>query len=646
MKKLLFVTSFLLCNAIAFAAHIVGGEMIYEHVSTNTDGSKSYRITLRLFRDDRCPPPCAPMPLNVYIGIFDNDNFQQVPFSPGQPHFDVAQTAENSIAVDEIPDCITKSPDLNYHVATYVFTTTLPPNKKGYTAAYQTCCRVGSLQNVDNPPGGTTGSTYNCIIPGTDNLPIAQINSSPQFKLGVAVICQNKPFTLSFSATDPNIGDSLVYSFCDAYGSGFVKGSNNVNPDPPQSAVPQQYSSVPYINDYTGATPLGGGVTINPKTGVISGIGPAEGKYVVCVCIREYRKGVLIGYHRKDFIVNVSDCEFAAANLLPAYITCDGLSYTFQNQSPPSPLIHTYFWDFGDGRTSNHATPTHAYRDSGVYNLKLVINRGEECRDSSYSQINVFPGFVPNFTYIPCKNDPTSFIDQTTSVYGSVNSWQWNFGDQSSLKDSSRMQHPFYTYPTTGKKNVQLIVTNTKGCLDTLTKEINIVAKANAGRDTAVVAKQNLQLQASGGDFYSWSPPTGLSSTTIPNPTVTYSGNFDSVRYQVAVSTVDGCVDTASILVKVFRTLPQVFVPTGFTPNNDGRNDVLRPVAVGMEKMDYFRIYNRWGQLVFSTNVNGQGWDGKVKGKEQGMNVFVWIVKGVDYMGNDFFAKGTVTLIR
>jgi len=645
MRKVLLLTAFLLCSAVGFAAHIVGGEMIYEHVSTNTGGTKTYRITLRLFRDELCPPPCAPMPLNVYIGIFNNDNLQQFVYSGDQPHFDVAQTSEEPIAVDEVPDCITKAPDLNYHVATYVFTVTLPPNKKGYTAAYQTCCRVSSLENVDNPPGGNTGSTYNCIIPGTDNLPTTQKNNSPKFKLGVAVICQNKPFTLSFSATDTN-ADSLVYSFCDAYGSGPVNGSNNVNPAPPKGAVPEQYGPVPYINDYSGTTPLGGGVTINPKTGVISGVGPTEGRYVVCVCISEYRKGVLIGYHRKDFIVNVSDCEFAAAKLLPSYITCDGLSYTFQNQSAPSPLIHTYFWDFGDGRTSTDAIPTHNYLDSGVYNLKLVINRGEECRDSSYSKISVYPGFAADFSYVPCKNDPTAFIDQTTSVYGSVNSWQWNLGDETSFKDTSRAQHPFYTYPTTGKKNVQLVVTNTKGCADTLAKEINIVAKAFAGRDTAIVAKQNLQLQATGGDFYSWSPITGLSDPNIANPVLSYTGAADSLRYRVQVSTLDGCIDTASLMVKIFKTEPQVFVPTGFTPNNDGRNDVVRPIAVGMEKMEYFRIYNRWGQLVFSTTENGKAWDGKVAGKEQGMNVFVWIVKGIDYLGNSFFAKGTITLIR
>ncbi len=105
-------------------------------------------------------------------------------------------------------------------------------------------------------------------------------------------------------------------------------------------------------------------------------------------------------------------------------------------------------------------------------------------------------------------------------------------------------------------------------------------------------------------------------------------------------------MDSAFITVRIFKTAPQIFVPTGFTPNGDGKNDIIRPVAVGISKLEYFRIYNRWGQLVFSTSINGQGWNGKIKGKDQSSNVYVWIVKGVDFTGKEIIAKGTVTLIK
>jgi gliding motility-associated-like protein len=132
----------------------------------------------------------------------------------------------------------------------------------------------------------------------------------------------------------------------------------------------------------------------------------------------------------------------------------------------------------------------------------------------------------------------------------------------------------------------------------------------------------------------------------VNNPIGIYNGDADSVTYKVVVTNTNGCADSAYIKVKIFDTHPQIFVPSAFTPNGDGLNDTFRPIAVGITKLDYFRVYNRWGQLVFSTTVNEQGWDGKIGGKEQASGTFVWLVHGVDFTGKTVFAKGTVTLIR
>ncbi|MDP9229818.1 MAG: gliding motility-associated C-terminal domain-containing protein, partial [Bacteroidota bacterium] len=170
--------------------------------------------------------------------------------------------------------------------------------------------------------------------------------------------------------------------------------------------------------------------------------------------------------------------------------------------------------------------------------------------------------------------------------------------------------------------------------------------KAFAGNDTAVVVGQPLQLQATGGLNYVWSPPSYLDDKNISDPIATFPSEIDSVKYLVIVTDQAGCFDSAFINVKVFKTNPSIFVPTAFTPNGDGKNDVIRPVAVGMKTIEYFRIYNRWGQLVFSTTINGHGWDGTIGGRLQGTNAYAWIVKGIDYLDRPFFQKGTVTLIR
>jgi gliding motility-associated-like protein len=160
------------------------------------------------------------------------------------------------------------------------------------------------------------------------------------------------------------------------------------------------------------------------------------------------------------------------------------------------------------------------------------------------------------------------------------------------------------------------------------------------------VIGQELHFDATGGINYIWSPPTALSNTNISDPVAVYDGSIDSVRYTVLVSDEMNCLDSASVTVKIFKTNPQIFVPTAFTPNGDGVNDVFRPIGVGIKSIEYFRVFNRWGQLVFSTTVNGQGWDGSIGGKPQSTNTFVWIVKGIDYLDKPFVRKGTVTLIR
>jgi gliding motility-associated-like protein len=181
---------------------------------------------------------------------------------------------------------------------------------------------------------------------------------------------------------------------------------------------------------------------------------------------------------------------------------------------------------------------------------------------------------------------------------------------------------------------------------DTVVVNVLPDIEASAGRDTAIVVGQPLQFLATGGVRYEWSPAIDLSATDIHNPVGNYSGEYENIRYTVLVYNEQECLDSASINVRIFKTNPQIFVPTGFTPNGDGANDVVRPIAVGMTTIEYFRIYNRWGQLVFSTTINGKGWDGRINGKEQGTGVYVWVVKGTDFTGKVVAAKGTVTLIR
>jgi gliding motility-associated-like protein len=98
--------------------------------------------------------------------------------------------------------------------------------------------------------------------------------------------------------------------------------------------------------------------------------------------------------------------------------------------------------------------------------------------------------------------------------------------------------------------------------------------------------------------------------------------------------------------VTIFKTGPEIFVPKAFTPNGDGLNDIIRPICVGIKQLNYFRVFNRWGQMVYHTSEFGKGWDGTIHGVPQGVANFVYLAQGIDYLGNTIFRKGNVVLIR
>ena len=190
-------------------------------------------------------------------------------------------------------------------------------------------------------------------------------------------------------------------------------------------------------------------------------------------------------------------------------------------------------------------------------------------------------------------------------------------------------------------------VTDILGCpkpaFDTVLISVEDIVADAGPRDTIVVVNQPLQLNGIGAEVFFWSPPLGLSKRDIPNPIATLSENQ---QYVLQVRSAAGCTDTDTINVIVYKVKPGLYVPDAFTPNDDGLNDVFRPIPIGMKAIKYFKVYDRRGQLMFSTTVQNKGWNGKFKGAPQDSQVFVWIVEGVDYQDKVIFKKGTVTLIR
>jgi gliding motility-associated-like protein len=165
--------------------------------------------------------------------------------------------------------------------------------------------------------------------------------------------------------------------------------------------------------------------------------------------------------------------------------------------------------------------------------------------------------------------------------------------------------------------------------------------------DTVVYAGVQFQLHATSiANNYSWTPATGLSNASIPDPVVTAPlVDGATVQYRVTASTAAGCKGEGSATVRVYKG-PEIYVANAFSPNNDGKNDVFIPIPVGIKQLGYFRVFNRWGQLIFSTTSLQQGWDGRLAGVEQPTGVYTWMVEGITQDDRKITKKGTVTLIR
>lgn len=165
---------------------------------------------------------------------------------------------------------------------------------------------------------------------------------------------------------------------------------------------------------------------------------------------------------------------------------------------------------------------------------------------------------------------------------------------------------------------------------------------AYAGNDTNAVYGIPHQLFSSGGVSYLWTPSNVLDNPIAQNPKATLTSD---TRFTVLVTDVAGCVGTDDVLIKVYKG-PTYYIPNAFSPNGDGLNDIFRPVPVGIVKTDYFRVFNRYGQLLFETSKWLDGWNGTYQGKKQTQGTYAWMIRGTDRNGKVVEMKGTVILIQ
>lgn len=640
--SLLFLFAFIAVLP-ARASHIVGGEFQYTCLNNQVgQDSIRYLISFKLYMDCMYGQPGA-------IAVEDTGAFSiyDVDDSALVMRANIAAQTKQTVPADFANDCVTNPPTTCLLVYTYNFTVSLRNRANGFYVAINNCCRNETIVNINNPD--QTGASYHITLPPRASTPIpgGYNNSSAIFqKLPPQIICMNAPFSYDHSATDAD-GDSLSYEFGPAFDSKKVifNGATQLLFSPPP------YPPVNYSSGFSPTRPITGNppLAIDRNTGWLAGTPDVQGRFVVTVYCHEWRNGVLINTISREFQFEITDCSKNYIANIPqhssdfnTYIAnCKNKTVFFENISLNGTAYH---WDFGvpgtDVDTSNEFQPTFTYPDTGVYTVKLVVNPDASCSDSIARLVKIFPAFNADFSFtgLPCTN--LSFVDASTGVAKPASYWYWSFGDGYDSYD----KNPVHGYWRGGPYDVTLISKNEHGCEDTVTQHINIDFMPYADDDTVIVKDESIILHASGGDSYVWTPATNLSGVNAANP-VAYFPEIGSFSYIVNIKNNQGCESNDTVNIRVLEH-SSMFVPSAFSPNGDGRNDILRPLSIGYKRLNFFRVLNRWGRELFNTAEPGTGWDGTWQGEPQDIGTYYWVLSVINRFDKTEIVKGDCVLLR
>jgi gliding motility-associated-like protein len=334
---------------------------------------------------------------------------------------------------------------------------------------------------------------------------------------------------------------------------------------------------------------------------------------------------------------------------------CESLSYRFDNNStapPPAQAFknNSFIWDFGDNTrvVSGPGSVTHSYAAPGTYRVRLILADTNYCNapDSAVTELRIAPNVLARFNTPASGCVPYNAVFTDSSLAGQR--FIWNFGDGT----GSTEQNPTHLYNNVGTYRVSLIVIDSATCniIDSTSKTITVnpnpVADFSFAPVTPEVNRPTIFTNLStGGTRFKWLFGDGDSVIKTTPDTVAHQYNATGT-YEACLVVFNqfGCSDTICKPVQAIIQ-PLLDVPNAFTPGRFGRNSTVQVEGFGIAKMTW-KIYNRWGQVVFETNSRKAGWDGNFKGQPQPMDVYAYTLDVEFSDGTRTRKTGDITLIR
>ena len=355
--------------------------------------------------------------------------------------------------------------------------------------------------------------------------------------------------------------------------------------------------------------------------------------------------------------IRVGDLQAALAFNPVKLAPCDSFKYRFDNLSVPPPTRPfgptSFIWDFGDGSPRVQTGPAsvfHNYAGAGTYNVKLILPDPSYCNapDSITIPLSVAANVKASFTTPSSGCLQYNAVFKNTSLAGQT--WLWDFGDNT----TSTAFEPTHLYTVAGTYDVVLIAYNPNTCnLSDTTAKFRITVYDSPTPDFNFAPVPPLEntptiftnLSSPDAVRFKWVFGDGDSLLTTSRAPVAHqynaTGTFNACL--TAYNTI-GCDSTICKPVRA-TIVPVVDVPNAFTPLTGNENSIVYVRGFGIAKMQ-FTIWNRWGQKVFETSNRFQGWDGKVKGAVQPMDVYAYTLSIEFSDGTKTTKKGDITLIR
>jgi len=316
-----------------------------------------------------------------------------------------------------------------------------------------------------------------------------------------------------------------------------------------------------------------------------------------------------------------------------------------------SGIISERKWELSNGVNLTGTNASYIFNNFGLYSVKHIVVSGIGCSDS-LEKINIIKiGAKPVANFVTdtvCLGEANNLFSLSTIEDGSISQYVWELSNGSILFGQSET----FTFLSHGLYSVKHIVFSDIGCSDTLEKINSIMVRENPIADfdskriedlTEYINYEFINKSKGKGLTYLWDfGSMGISFER--NPMVEY---MENTQHFISLTVTDsfGCYDSISKLQTVSMSRG-IYVPNAFSPNGNNLNETFKPIGIPYALKYKMEIFNRWGELLFYTEDVNVGWNGTYMGLETKQDVYMFIIRAIDYDQKHYFEAGTVTLLR